>query len=353
MLGFDLRAARAAWTVFLVALALIAVYYVRRILLIFVLSILFAYLLSPIVNLVNRFLPGKRSRTFSLAAVYCVFIGLLVLLGVLVGNTVAREASNLATGLPEFVKNLEDRLQSPGPPLLAPAKRFALDRIQEHAQSFSTVAIPLIQQASAHLLGLLGNAVTIILIPIFGFFFLKDGEELKGSVLAMVSPEHRAVWEDIFGDVHILLGQFIRALALLGAATFCVYSAFFTIAGVAYGVLLAAIAGALEVIPWFGPLTAAAIVILVAAFTGYNHIVLLLIFLGAYRVFQDYILSPRLMGSQMALHPLLMIFCALAGGELGGIPGMFLSVPILAILRVIYVRIRKSRAAPSPLLSES
>jgi predicted PurR-regulated permease PerM len=161
------------------------------------------------------------------------------------------------------------------------------------------------------------------------------------------------VWEDIFGDVHILLGQFIRALALLGAATFCVYSAFFTIAGVAYGVLLAAIAGALEVIPWFGPLTAAAIVILVAAFTGYNHIVLLLIFLGAYRMFQDYILSPRLIGSQMALHPLLMIFYALAGGELGGIPGMFLSVPILAILRVIYVRIRKSRAAPSPLLSES
>ncbi len=345
MLGIDSRAARAAWTVFLVALLLAIIYYVRKVLLVFVLSILFAYLLSPIVNLVDRFLPRKWSRNYSLAVVYCLFIGVLVLLGIVVGNTVAREASNLASAFPNFVKNVESNLQAPGPPWLAPAKRYALSQVQEHAQGIGAAMVPLVQKASAHLLELIGSVVTIVLIPILGFFFLKDGKELKDSVVAVMREDRRALWEDIFDDVHILLGQFIRALLILGLATFTVYSLFFTIAGVSYGVLLATIAGCLEVIPLFGPLAAAAIIVLVAAFTGYNHVVVILIFLGAYRVFQDYILNPHLMGAEVALHPLLIIFGALAGEELGGIPGMFLSVPILATLRVIYVRIRKARVA--------
>jgi len=83
----------------------------------------------------------------------------------------------------------------------------------------------------------------------------------------------------------------------------------------------------------------------VAVFAGYPHILAILIFLGAYRVFQDYILNPHLMSSGVALHPILVIFGALAGEALAGVPGMFLSVPVLATLRVVLVRIRKSSRA--------
>jgi predicted PurR-regulated permease PerM len=67
-----------------------------------------------------------------------------------------------------------------------------------------------------------------------------------------------------------------------------------------------------------------------------------LIFLGVYRLFQDYVLSPRLLSEGMELHPLLVMFGVFAGAELGGVPGSFLSVPILALVRIIYLRLEKA-----------
>jgi predicted PurR-regulated permease PerM len=337
MLGFDPRAARAAWTVVLMALLLVIVYYIRTVLLVFVLAVMFAYLLSPMVNLVNRFLPWPRSRTYSLAAVYTVLIGLLILGGIAISSQVTQEATAMTSG--KLQQAVAQRLAQPLPDWLEPARQQLRNRIE----SLSSELVPLVQKASAHFVSVVSSLVYLILVPILGFFFLKDGAKLRDEALSLVAASRRALWEDILNDVHALLGQFIRALLLLSLATFIVYSAFFAIAGVPYGMLLATVAGALEFIPIFGPLAAAVIILLVAVFSGYGHYVVILIFLASYRIFQDYILSPNLMGSGVALHPLLVIFGALAGEELAGIPGMFLSVPILAILRVLHVRIRKAR----------
>ena len=97
----------------------------------------------------------------------------------------------------------------------------------------------------------------------------------------------------------------------------------------------------LEFIPVIGPLTASVVIVLVAGFTGSGHLVLIIVFLLVYRMFQDYVLSPYLMGSGVELHPLLVLFGVLAGEQIGGIPGMFLSVPVIATLRVVYVRIQR------------
>ena len=92
-----------------------------------------------------------------------------------------------------------------------------------------------------------------------------------------------------------------------------------------------------------GPLTAAVIVLAVSGFSGYPHIVWILVFLGVYRLFQDYVLSPRLMSQGMELHPLLVMFGVFAGGELGGVAGTFLSVPVLALIRILYKRLQRTR----------
>jgi predicted PurR-regulated permease PerM len=193
----------------------------------------------------------------------------------------------------------------------------------------------------------LSNAVFLVLIPILSFFFLKDGRKLTDQVLALGSGRRRAMWEDILADLNVLLGQFMRALVIISLATLTLYSIFFVIAGLPYPILLASIAALLEFIPLVGPLTAAAIILLAAAVSGAGHILLVLLFLIAYRFLNDYGLSPHLMSSGTELHPLLLIFGALAGRELAGVPGMFLSVPVLAVLRVLYVRARKAQALPA------
>jgi len=85
-----------------------------------------------------------------------------------------------------------------------------------------------------------------------------------------------------------------------------------------------------------GPLAGASIVLLVAGLSGSHHLLAVLVFLLAFRFFQDYVVSPQLLSTGMKLHPLLVIFGILAGGSIAGVAGCFLSVPVLAALRIVY-----------------
>jgi predicted PurR-regulated permease PerM len=150
--------------------------------------------------------------------------------------------------------------------------------------------------------------------------------------------------DDVLADIHLLLARYMRALVLLSLATFIAYTVGFSIMGEPYSVLLAALAGLLEFIPMIGPLVAGVVIVVVAAVSG-APVVAILIFVLAYRLVQDYVLSPLLMKQGVELHPLLVLFGVFAGAELAGIAGAFLSVPVLALARVIYERIRKARMA--------
>jgi len=112
---------------------------------------------------------------------------------------------------------------------------------------------------------------------------------------------------------------------------------------VPYAVLLAGIAAILEFIPVIGPLTAAVIALIVSAFSGYSHLLWIVLFLIVWRLFQDYVVNPYVMNRGVAIHPLMALFGVLAGEQIAGIPGMFFSVPVMAALRVILVRVSKAR----------
>src|SRR5262252_5955971 len=104
MLGIDRRTLQIAWTLFLFTLILLLVYEIARTLIVFALALFLAHLLSPLVNLVERFFPGRIHRTLSLAIVYIVFIGAFVALGILLGSKIVEQAAALARRLPETVQ---------------------------------------------------------------------------------------------------------------------------------------------------------------------------------------------------------------------------------------------------------
>ena len=139
--------------------------------------------------------------------------------------------------------------------------------------------------------------------------------------------------------MHHLLGQYVGALIVLCLVTFTVWLAVFLVFGVRYAVLLAALGGALEFIPVVGPVVAAALVLSVHVFADGSGTLWLLGFLVGWRLVQDYVTSPLVMGSGVDLHPALVIFGVLAGGEIAGVPGMFFSIPVLAALRVVWRRL--------------
>jgi hypothetical protein len=196
-------------------------------------------------------------------------------------------------------------------------------------------------------LALLGNLIYVVIIPILAFLCLKDGPLMKAHIMSLMEPDRSGNCWTTFSPTWIWCWRITCARSsCCRATTFTCYSIFLTIVGVQYGILLGVLAGLLEFIPVVGPLAAGIMVLLVGGAAS-GHWIALLIFLVVFRMFQDYVVSPHLMGQGVELHPLLVLFGVFAGAELAGVAGSFLSVPVLALARVLYRRVYQARQEAS------
>lgn len=343
--GIDTRAARAAWTVFLLALLIAAAYAIREILAVFVIALLFGYLLMPLVGFVTRVTPPQISPKIALGIVYLALIGAIIGLGLTLGTRLVNEAGALASQLPGLLKNPTWMNKIPLPAWLEPARHAMIQHIQDQLSSGGQQILPYIEGIGGHLVSGAKYALFVILIPILAFFFLKDGTTMRDDfVAAFVDERRRPVVDNILADINVLLGKYIRALVLLSLSSFTFHSLFLGISGAPFAILLAGVAAIGEFIPVIGPLAAGVIIILVTSIAGYSHVLLYVIFWICFRLAQDYVFSPYLMGRGAQLSPLLVLFGVFAGDQIAGVVGMFLSVPAMAILRIMFVRLRRSRA---------
>ncbi len=192
MLGIDERALRVVWTVFLFALILTIIYFIRDTLLVFALAIVLAYMLSPLVIVVERFIPKRRN--LALAVVYCILIGILVLCGFLIIPRVAEEATNLAQRLPSLLS--AHRLQTiPLPSWLEPVRERVISLFDSEASQLGSRVLPFVQAVGSKVLTGIGAVLPLILIPILAFFFLKDGENFRKAFLGSVDEAtSEALW---------------------------------------------------------------------------------------------------------------------------------------------------------------
>ena len=346
MLGLDMRAARYTWTAVCVLLLVDLVFRIRETLFIFIAALLFAYLLWPLVQPIHRRLPG-RSKAPALALVYLALMGILIAVGIGLGSRVVQQANALTTRLPEFLAKFQPPAAGLIPLSTEPLRVTVATAVRQQLAVHSRDILGLLSNAALGVIARAGNLIYAVLVPILAFFFINDGREMRDSVLSFFAKgANRDTVERIAGDLHVLLAQYMRALVLLGFVASVAYGVFFTLLGIPYAILLAAVAFPLEFIPMVGPLAGATIALLVVGLSGSHHLLVVLVFLLAFRFFQDYVVSPRLLSAGMKLHPLLVIFGVLAGGSIAGIAGSFLSVPVLATLRIVYRQLFYKAAPP-------
>jgi predicted PurR-regulated permease PerM len=186
-------------------------------------------------------------------------------------------------------------------------------------------------------INVLGYLPYVVLIPILAFFFLKDADSFRRSALKML-PQGRIRWrgDELFQDINSTLAAYIRAqlISCLLIGSICTIA--FYIIGLRYALVLGLVAGMLEFIPLLGPVVVAVLAGTVAGFDSGTKAFAVLIFLGVLRIVQDYVLYPRIIGSGIHLHPLAVILAILAGHELAGVAGIFLAIPVIAVLTVTY-----------------
>ena len=348
MFGLDFRAAKAAWTVGLVAVAFYAVFTVRKTLLIFVLALFLAYMIAPLVNLIERYKWRRIPRGASVFLAFALVISVVGSGTALVAPSISDEAQKLAEQLPVLTQKTQLAERIPLPGWLEQYRGRISTYLQENIKAGAAAAIPFAKNVGGKILALAGNAIFVVLIPILALIFVKDGPHIRDALLRELgSWKSGGKLSGILADLHDALGKYVRALGLLCLATLLAYGAFFSVTGVPYAILLASIAALLEIIPLMGPLAAAVIALIVAGVSGYEHLTWIAGFILVYRIFQDYVLSPLLMRGSIGIHPALVIFGLLAGEQLGGVAGIFLSIPAIAALIILekHIRSEQSRAA--------
>jgi predicted PurR-regulated permease PerM len=333
----DARTARVLITVLLFALGLGFLYVARQTLMAFLFAIFFAYLMSPLVSNLEKLLHG---RVRAIAAIYLLLLGLVVLFFISMGPRIGRESARLSQSLPALAQLSSGQIAEQLGQQHGWNSRL-VDLLRDYLASHGDEIAKLAQSVGLRVAEVAKQAWLLVIVPLLSIFFLKDGRAFSEILLDMVrSRPQRELLQGVLSDLNQMLAHFIRAQLTLALLTFVMYSAVLAMMGVQNALALGTVGGLLEFIPVVGPLAAGVIIVGVALLMGFPHWLWLIAFLGIWRLIQDYVSSPRIMGHSMELHPLAAIFGVMAGGEVAGILGIFLSIPVMASLRIVFRRWR-------------
>ena len=311
---------------------------------IIVLAVFFAYLIDPLVKVIRRPFKERQREKFMPRPLAIVFAYIIVftILGLAIANltpVIINQARAFEKSAPEYSKAIEQKINELN-------ARFSRLRISEDFQTKISAKTNEYISESATSIGLLITSLPwLLLVPILAFFFLKDVNLYRVALLRFVpSGRWRARVESVLFDVNKTLAAYTQAQLISCVLIGVVCTIGFYVIGLDYAFLLGIAAGVFEFVPLIGPLSIAVVAITLALLESPWQAFHVAVFLGILRIVHDYITYPRIIREGIHLHPLAVILSVLAGEQVAGIPGVFLSIPIVALLTVLYKHILEHNA---------
>jgi predicted PurR-regulated permease PerM len=310
-----------------------------------ILAIFFAYLIDPLVKLIRS--PFKERQLERIMprglAILLAYIIVFTVLGVAISNlapVISKQAREFEKSLPEYTSSIQRTIDYL-------SARFSRLRFSDDFQAnVSARTSAYFSEVATNLGSLLTSLPWLILVPILAFFFLKDVNLYRVSLLRIVpSGKWRARVEKVLFDVNKTLAAYTRAQLISCVFIGLVCTVAFYFIGLDYAVLLGIMAGVFEFVPLIGPLTVAIVATTLGLLESPWQAAYVAIFLAALRLTHDYITYPRIIREGIHLHPLAVILSVLAGEQVAGIAGVFISIPVVALLTVLYKHILEHNAA--------
>jgi len=337
------RAAMIAWaTIGWLVLAAAAFWLLRAIvpaLVPFMMGGIVVFLLRTPVNLLEA--RGLR-RVWAVVICYLATLGLIAIFAAFFVPAIIDQLQQLTEDLPRYYRDAEEwwtGVQGQAQAVVLPEwiRIGIADAVSTVSANFATWA----QAAAGGVLNAGQSAATLmfdfLLAFVIGFWALKDLPKVRTEVMQLVADHRRGEAEMILGTVLRVLGGYIRGQLIVSAVTGVVVWIGLAILGVPYALVLGMLTGLLNVLPYIGPFiggVAAAIVgLFISPLVG---LAALGVVLGAQQL-TDIFVTPRVMSHQVDLHPLLVIFSLLVGGTLFGFWGLFLAIPVAAIIKGLFV----------------
>ncbi len=307
-------------------------YLEREILTPFILAAIFAYIINPLVSFLSE--KTNSPRALSIVIIFLLILGILVFGSIKLSGKIAEESLETQTFAKNLFKTANFQINNL-PDFARPAAEDALASVNQ--TKFVAVSLSIVPRA-------LSGVINFVIFVFAGFFFLKEGINFIDKIINLAPNSYKIEIEILLRKLNSVFGGYLRGQLLL---VFLVSTALFialSILGIKFALLIAIFSGFAELVPFIGPIVAGGVAALTSFITQSSNfslspVQLVLVVIAIYfvlREIEDYFVIPFIMGKITKLHPLVILFSVLAGGQIAGVLGLILAVPVAGMIRVIF-----------------
>ena len=295
------------------------------------------YLLNPIVDWLEKY---KISRTAAISVLF-VLIGLLLVWGLAVAiPSIQEQVTSFAQNLPSNIQKIESHvttlLENEQFEQLRPTALEMLNKVNDqiisYAQKFSSSAVnwasSLISTASQII-------VAILIMPFILFYLLRDGQQLNAHVTQYLPTKWRSSVSKVLTDVNAQLSNYVRGQVTVAIIVALMFSVMFSLIGLSYPVTLGVMAGFLNLIPYLGSFLAMIPAVILGLIAGPVMLIKVLIVFMVEQTIEGRFVTPLIIGSSLSIHPITILFVLLTAGQMYGVLGVLLGIPIYASIKVL------------------
>jgi predicted PurR-regulated permease PerM len=316
----------------LLAVVVVGLVYLKDLMLPIVISIFLSYLLEPAVDAMEN---HGMNRTIAVSVLFVAIIGAIVLMVMMLSDTVSDEMQHMLSGantmnpqklIDQFRANLEASF-----PSLAKTNIFA--NLAEQASTYAKGFLSTSVESATHMVGALGH---MIIIPFIVFFFLKESRELKKLIVESLPNRWFEMALSLIHKISLQLGRFIRGQLMDSAIVGTMITIALLILDVRYAIFIGILAGLANMIPYLGPVVGGIPAILVSVMDkgDFSAVPSIILAFAVIKIIDDVLVQPIVVSKSVELHPVVVILAIIAGGNLGGIFGMIIAVPLTSIIKV-------------------
>jgi predicted PurR-regulated permease PerM len=312
-----------------------------RIVLVLILAMFFAYVIAPLVELVRypvslRGRSRRLPRGAAIAVVYLLLAGGFGAGAAILWPSAAQQLDDAITSGPMYTESFrawEDEWSRYYERLRIPLElRHSID---QSVLGAGDAAVAYTRGSLLALIGVLSDIPWLVLVPVLAFLLLKDAAGIRRTILTALPHRIQLRSHRLFEELNATLAAYVRAQLIACVVVGSLCGVGFALLGNPYAILLGVLAAVMEFIPLIGPLVVAIVAVVIAALHNPMLAIWTAVFLTVLRVVEDYVIYPRLIGRGIHLHPLAVILAVLAGAELNGIAGIFIAVPVVALVTVL------------------
>lgn len=298
----------------------------------FLIAMIISYLLNPIVNMLSK---RAVPRSIAVLFIYTLFLLSVIIIIINTLPLLEEQLKEMAEHLPKWNEQIQymiNEYNDHGRDLLPSSIQSAIENSLNRMEQGLGKGVSRMMDGIGHTINQFFFA---LIIPFLAFYMLKDVHSFEKNIKNMIPKAKRREFLQLFKEIDQALGNYIRGQLLVCVVVgVCVYIGYLFI-GLPYALILAIVVGIFNIIPYLGPVFGAIPAIFVAFTVSTKMVLFVLLINLVVQMLEGNVLSPQIVGRTLHMHPLFIIFALLVGGEIGGVFGLILAVPMFAVGKVI------------------